>query len=201
MKLLWRGSPAARTLWLAPDRSTILDKIIEFAKISAGLSFCVRATLRQWRLRVRPKKMRSKILACLNGRPQKVDMSRLVQNSLRVCWNTTIQCRSQTVALRRHVFFERPFRQTRNFERVFVERTLERHCRNIARTQNWSHTCTFANSKLLSKRPQSRSRPGPHARRIQPQSGATSICETHEKGFSCKQEKPLVIHIYVFRGF
>jgi len=42
------GSPAARTLWLAPDRSTILDKIIEFAKISAGLSFCVRATLRLW---------------------------------------------------------------------------------------------------------------------------------------------------------
>ena len=48
MKLLWRGSPAARTLWLAPDRSTILDKIIEFAKISAGFNFCVRATLRLW---------------------------------------------------------------------------------------------------------------------------------------------------------
>ena len=27
-------------------RSTVLDKIIEFAKISAGLNFCVRATLR-----------------------------------------------------------------------------------------------------------------------------------------------------------
>ena len=36
-----------------------------------------------------PKKMRSKILACLNGRPQKVDMRRLVQNSLRVYWNAT----------------------------------------------------------------------------------------------------------------
>ena len=34
------------TLRLVPDRSTILDKITEFAKISAGLSFCVRATLR-----------------------------------------------------------------------------------------------------------------------------------------------------------
>ena len=29
-------------------RSTVLDKIIEFAKISAGLNFCVRATLRLW---------------------------------------------------------------------------------------------------------------------------------------------------------
>ena len=56
MKPLWRGSPAARTLWLAPDRSTILDKIIEFAKISAGLSFCVRATLRLWWRHVRPQK-------------------------------------------------------------------------------------------------------------------------------------------------
>ena len=34
------------TLRLVPDRSTILDKITEFAKISAGLNFCVRATLR-----------------------------------------------------------------------------------------------------------------------------------------------------------
>ena len=32
--------------WLASMRSTVLDKIIEFAKISAGLNFCVRATLR-----------------------------------------------------------------------------------------------------------------------------------------------------------
>ena len=109
----------ARTLWLAPDRSTILDKIIEFAKISAGLSFCVRATLRLRRLRVHPKKMRSKILACLNGRPQKIDMSRLVQNSLRVHRSATIQCCSQTVALRRHVFFERPLRQTRIFSDAF----------------------------------------------------------------------------------
>ena len=77
------------TLRLASKQITVLDKIIEFAKISVGLSFCVRATLRLRRLRVRPKKMRSKILACLNGRPQKVDMSRLVQNSLRVCWNAT----------------------------------------------------------------------------------------------------------------
>ena len=102
------------TLRLASKQITVLDKIIEFAKISAGLSFCVRATLRQWRLCVRPKKMRSKILACLNGRPQKVDMSRLVQNSLRVYGNATIQCCSQTVAPRRHVFFGRPLRQTRN---------------------------------------------------------------------------------------
>ena len=50
------------TLRLASKQITVLDKIIEFAKISAGLSFCVRATLRLRRLRVRPKKMRSKIL-------------------------------------------------------------------------------------------------------------------------------------------
>ena len=111
------------TLRLVSKQITVLDKIIEFAKISAGLSFCVRATLRLRRVRVRPKKMRSKILACLNGRPQKVDMSRLVQNSLRVCWNTTIQCCSQTVALRRHVFFERPLRQTRIFSDAFFSRT------------------------------------------------------------------------------
>ena len=35
------------------------------------------------------------------------------------CWNTTIQCCSQTVALRRHVFFERPLRQTRIFSDAF----------------------------------------------------------------------------------
>ena len=33
---------------------------------------------------VRLTQMCSKFLVCLNGRPQKVDMSRLVQNSLRV---------------------------------------------------------------------------------------------------------------------
>ena len=72
---------------------------------------------------VRLTQMCSKFLVCLNGRPQKVDMSRLVQNSLRVCWNTTIQCCSQTVALRRHVFFERPLRQTRIFSDAFFSRT------------------------------------------------------------------------------
>ena len=119
MKPLWRGAPAARTLWLAPDRSTILDKIIEFAKISAGLSFVSEQRFDCGDGMSDPKKMRSKILACLNGRPQKIDMSRLVQNSLRVHRSATIQCCSQTVALRRHVFFERPLRQTRIFSDAF----------------------------------------------------------------------------------
>ena len=38
----WADPVAAFTL------NTILDKIIEFAKISAGLNFYVRATLRLW---------------------------------------------------------------------------------------------------------------------------------------------------------
>ena len=72
---------------------------------------------------VRLTQMCSKFLVCLNGRPQKVDMSRLVQNSLRVYWNAAIQCCSQTVALRRHVFFERLLRQTRNPSDTFCVQT------------------------------------------------------------------------------
>ena len=85
---------------------------------------------------VRLTQMCSKFLVCLNGRPQKVDMSRLVQNSLRVCWNATIQCCSQTVALRRHVFFERPLRQTRNPSDTFcVRRTFRVPLSKLERTK------------------------------------------------------------------
>lgn len=81
---------------------------------------------------VRLTKIRSKFLVCLNGRPQKVDMSRLVQNSLRVYWNASIQCCSQTVAPRRHVFFERPLRQTRNPSDVsLLDGRYRVHCRNL----------------------------------------------------------------------
>ena len=45
---MWRRAPAWLTRWRASTLNTILDKIIEFAKISAGLNFYVRATLRLW---------------------------------------------------------------------------------------------------------------------------------------------------------
>ena len=44
---MWRRACTGRlTLGAPPWRNTILDKITEFAKISAGLNFCVRAMLR-----------------------------------------------------------------------------------------------------------------------------------------------------------
>ena len=44
-------APAGLTRWRASTLNTILDKIIEFAKISARLKFYVRATLRLWPIR------------------------------------------------------------------------------------------------------------------------------------------------------
>ena len=59
-----------------PKANTILDGIAEFAKMPLSLNFCVRAMLRLWPFGVRLTQMRSQFLASLNGRPQKVDMSR-----------------------------------------------------------------------------------------------------------------------------
>ena len=139
---------------------------------------------RQWRSSVRSTKTRSKFLVCLNGRPQKVDMSRLVQNSLRVCWNTTIQCCSQTVALRRHVFFERPLRQTRNPSdaSLWNERwsatveTLPVHKIGVILVLS-------ANSRFWISRPKSRSRLGSHARGSQPLAGSHPRNAKHEPRF------------------
>ena len=48
------AAPAGSPLRLTPKRNTILDKIAEFAKIIAGLNFCVRATLRLWHFECPP---------------------------------------------------------------------------------------------------------------------------------------------------
>ncbi len=82
--------------------------------------FLCTTTFEPFRNDVRRTKMRSQFLACLNGRPQEVVMSRHGQTRF-VCIGKSLRCVLQTGVLRRHVSFKRPLRQTRNHsDAVFV---------------------------------------------------------------------------------
>ena len=89
-------------------------------------------TFEPFRDGVRRTKMRSRFLACLNGRPQEVAMSRRVQTRF-MCIEKLLRCVLQTGVLRRHVSFERPLRQTRNHSNaVFVSaNNRQRNCPNF----------------------------------------------------------------------
>ena len=118
MKLLWRRVRAWPALRLAFALNTILDKIIEFVKSSFGSNFVSEQRFDSGSSAVRLTQMRSQFLACLNGRPHEIDMSRLGQNSLHVYWEP-LSCVLHTVVQRRHVSFGRPLRQTQNHSDAF----------------------------------------------------------------------------------
>ena len=110
----------------------VLDGIAEFASDIRFPLFLCTTTFEPFRDGVRRTKMRSRLLACLNGRPQEVAMSRRVQTRF-MCIEKLLRCVLQTGVLRRHVSFERPLRQTRNHsDAVFVSaNNRQRNCPNF----------------------------------------------------------------------
>ena len=72
---------------------------------------------------------------------------------------------------------------TKSIGRVFVERTLERHCRNLNEHKIGVILVLSANSRFWISRPKSRSRPGSHARGSQPLAGSHPRNAKHEPRF------------------
>ena len=95
--LFWRRVLAQQALWLAFALNTILDKIIEFVKSSFGSNFVSEQRFDTGASVVRLTQMRSRFLACLNGRPQEVNMSRRGQTRF-MHIGTPPCCVLQTVA-------------------------------------------------------------------------------------------------------
>ena len=106
--MYFKGSPHHRHFL-----SALSDKIAEFLSCTRFPLLLCPTTFELFRDGVRRTKMRSRFLACLNGRPREVAMSRRVQTRF-MCIENFLHNELQTGVLRRHVSFERPLRQTRN---------------------------------------------------------------------------------------
>ena len=107
--MYFKGSPHHRHFL-----SAISDKIAEFLSCTRFPLLLCPTTFELFRDGVRRTKMRSRFLACLNGRPQEVSMSR--RDQTRFVFIRTPPCcvAHKHVVQRRHVSFERPLRQTQN---------------------------------------------------------------------------------------